>query len=124
LVPFPAFNKNNQPAGDVWDGAPGTDICGNATPQGGIFNFWGLIANGFLTSSGQNAPGIDYRFDTCSQTAYVYNPQTEVMVSFDDPRAFTAKGQFITTKKLRGFSLWEAGGDQNDMLLDAIIGGM
>lgn len=38
LVPFPSFNKNNQPAGDNWDGAPGTDVCGNATPQGGSYS--------------------------------------------------------------------------------------
>lgn len=124
LVAFPSFNKNNQPAGDNWDGAPGTDVCGNPTPQGGIFNFWGLIANGFLTSSGQPAEGIDYRFDTCSQTAYVYNPNTQVMVSFDDTRAFTAKGGFIKSQGLRGFSMWEAGGDSQDLLLNAIRSGM
>ncbi|KAF5345070.1 hypothetical protein D9758_010416 [Tetrapyrgos nigripes] len=34
----------------------------------------------------------------------------EVMISFDNPDAFV------------GFSMWEAGGDHNDLLLDAIRG--
>jgi chitinase len=42
------------------------------------------------------------------------------MVSFDDAPAFSAKGQFIKTEGLRGFAMWEAGGDFNDILLDAI----
>lgn len=39
LVAYPPFNAANQPAGDNWDGAPGTDICGNPTPQGGPYHF-------------------------------------------------------------------------------------
>jgi chitinase len=85
LVPYPAFNKANQPPGDSWDGAAGPDVCGvqqlaggecayacvistNLTRDQGIFNFWGLIQGGFLTSAGLPASGIDYRFDNCSQT--------------------------------------------------------
>ena len=42
------------------------------------------------------------------------------MVSFDDARSFTAKGAYIKSEKLRGFAMWEAGGDSNDILLDSI----
>ena len=35
-------------------------------------------------------------------------------------QAFADKGSFITSTGLRGFSMWEAGGDYNDILLDAI----
>jgi len=30
---FPAFNASNQPVGDVWDGQPGPDVCGNWQPK-------------------------------------------------------------------------------------------
>lgn len=40
---------------------------------GGIFNFWGLIDGGFLTANGTAAAGIDYRFDSCSQTVCLVN---------------------------------------------------
>ena len=69
LALFPAFDAANQPAGDSWDSTTGdTDSCGNPTVVGGIFNFWGLIQNGFLNSDGTPADGIDYVFDECSQT--------------------------------------------------------
>lgn len=42
------------------------------------------------------------------------------MVSFDDATSMTAKGQFINKNNLRGFAMWEAGGDLDDILLDAI----
>lgn len=122
LVAYPAFNASNQPVGDAWDGAPAVDVCGILEGQGGVFDFWGLIAGGFLTADGSVAPGIASRFDTCSQTAYVYNETTQVMVSYDSAKTFAAKGTFIKDNNLRGFAMWEAGGDSDDILLDAILG--
>ncbi|KAI0661423.1 chitinase [Cubamyces menziesii] len=122
LNAYPAFDKSKQPAGDKWDDAQGSpDGCGGTlAAPGGDITFWGLVDAGYLTSNGTAAPGIDYRFDACSQTPYVYNESTDVMVSFDDARSFAAKGQFIKSQKLLGFSMWEAGGDHNDILLDSI----
>lgn len=117
---YPAFDADQQPSGDKWDDGAGADECGNTTGPGGNFDFWGLIEDGFLIANGTAAPGIDYHFDTCSQTAYVYNENTNVMVSFDDARSFAAKGAFIKNEKLRGFAMWEAGGDSKDILLDSI----
>ena len=66
---YPAFNKADQPAGDSWDSTPGsTDVCGNPTVTGGVFNFWGLIDGGFLNANGTAAEGIVYTYDNCSQT--------------------------------------------------------
>jgi chitinase len=42
------------------------------------------------------------------------------MISFDNAQSFTAKGQYIKETGLRGFAMWEAAGDYNDILLDAI----
>lgn len=39
------------------------------------------------------------------------------MVSYDDTQAFTAKGSFIKQQGLRGFAMWEAGGDSEDNAL-------
>ncbi|TBU57448.1 glycoside hydrolase [Dichomitus squalens] len=123
LAPYPAFDASNQPMGDSWDAqSPESNMCGVVTPAGpsGIFDFWGLVEGGFLTMNGTAASGIDYRFDECSQTPYVYNPSTQVMVSYDDRSSFTAKGKFISEQGLLGFAMWEAGGDYNDILLNAI----
>ena len=46
------------------------------------------------------------------------------MVSFDDAKAFEAKGKFIKSSDLRGFALWETGSDSKDILLNSIHSGM
>ncbi|KAI0320490.1 glycoside hydrolase family 18 protein [Amylostereum chailletii] len=122
---YPTFDKSQQPAGDSWDGtAGGVDQCGNPNVAGGVFDFWGLIQGGFLTANGTVASGIDYTFDNCSQTPYVYNPTSQVMVSYDDATSFAAKGKFISDSGLAGFAMWEAGGDSKDILLNSISGAM
>ncbi|KAI0364435.1 chitinase [Pilatotrama ljubarskyi] len=122
LAAYPPFVADKQPAGDKWDDpAGGDDGCGNiTTAPGGDITFWGLIDAGYLNTNGTVASGIDYSFDSCSQTPYVYNEQTNVMVSFDDAHSFAAKGQYIQKQNLRGFSMWEVGGDSGDILLDSI----
>ncbi|KAK0204193.1 glycoside hydrolase family 18 protein [Desarmillaria ectypa] len=123
----PKFDASRQPAGDsdntttTTTTTQATDICGNPVGgNSGIFNFWGLIDGGFLTENGTAAEGIDYVFDDCSQTPYVYNSTSQVMVSFDDAPSFAAKGRYISQAGLKGFAMWNVAGDSNDILLDAI----
>ncbi|EPQ53629.1 glycoside hydrolase family 18 protein [Gloeophyllum trabeum ATCC 11539] len=128
LAAYPAFNKAEQPDGDKWSGdatfnASATDACGNPVTKSGIFDFWGMVDGGFLTANGSVAEGMMSRYDECSQTPYVYNPNTQVMISYDNAQSFAAKGQFINTQGLAGFAMWETGGDLNDVLLDAISQG-
>ncbi|THH31014.1 hypothetical protein EUX98_g3199 [Antrodiella citrinella] len=115
VAAYPPFHLP-QLQGDSLDAKNATD-AGNYT---GIFNFFGLIDEGFLDSNGHPVNGTGYRFDNCTQTPYVYNFTTGVMVSYDNAESFAAKGQFIQDKGLRGFAMWEAAGDRNDILLDAI----
>ncbi|KAJ7167523.1 glycoside hydrolase family 18 protein [Mycena filopes] len=87
---------------------------------GGVINFWGLIQQGYLNADGSPKSGVPYVFDECTQTPYVYNETTEVMISFDNAQSFAVKGEYIKSKGLRGFSMWEAGGDSNSILVNAI----
>ncbi|THH31015.1 hypothetical protein EUX98_g3198 [Antrodiella citrinella] len=124
ILAYP-FNLNHSaPQGDSLDPyvAAGMDSCGTQTAGGysGVFNFFGLIDKGFLDASGDPMPGMGYRYDECSQTPYVYNVDTQEMISYDDPQSFAAKGQFIKNNGLRGFAMWEAAGDRNNILLDSI----
>ncbi|EJD03463.1 glycoside hydrolase [Fomitiporia mediterranea MF3/22] len=120
LAPYPAFNASEFPVGDAWDDQPSIDICGVFEQQGGEQDFWNLVDSGMLLPNGTPAPNTPYRFDDCSQTDYVYNTTASVMISYDGPRAFAAKGEFIKNVGLRGFAMWEAGGDKNNTLLNAI----
>ena len=72
LAAYPPFDKANQPVGDKWDNAAGTeDVCGVVQGPGGTFTVWGLQEGGFLNENGDPAEGIAYRFDECSQTVRV-----------------------------------------------------
>ncbi|KJA18752.1 glycoside hydrolase family 18 protein [Hypholoma sublateritium FD-334 SS-4] len=126
LALYPPFVASKQPLGDsdVPGAGNSTDQCGNSVGPGGTFDFYSLITAGFLNSTGQAAPGIDYVFDTCSQTPFVYNSTSEVMISFDDATSFAAKGKFIADNDMAGFAVWHVGGDSGDILLDAISGSM
>lgn len=46
------------------------------------------------------------------------------MISYDDPQSWAAKGQFIADQGLRGFALWEAASDHDDLLVDSILTSM
>ncbi|KAJ7044698.1 endochitinase [Mycena alexandri] len=120
LALYPPFNASVAPTGDAWDDAAGVDECGNFESQGGVINFWGLIQQGYLNADGTPKSGVPYLFDECTQTPYVYNETTQVMISFDNAQSFAVKGEYIKSKGIRGFSMWEAGGDSNNILLDSI----
>ncbi|EIW83531.1 glycoside hydrolase family 18 protein, partial [Coniophora puteana RWD-64-598 SS2] len=120
LVPYPAFNASNPPAGDKWDDPGSVDECGIYEDPSGDWDFWGLIDGGFLDKQGKPLDGIYYRYDECTHTPYVYNATSEIMVSYDNVESFKMKGEFIKNNRLRGFAMWEAGGDYSDILLDAI----
>jgi len=119
LIAYPTF-ESGQPQGDPWDDQPGVDACGVQAGYGGVWNFWGLVEGGFLKQDGSVNDGIDSRFDSCSQTPFVYNSTSEIMISYDNAQSFQAKGNFIKSKGLRGFAIWEAAGDYKDILLDAV----
>ncbi|KAG6831777.1 hypothetical protein H0H92_007929 [Tricholoma furcatifolium] len=123
LAAYPEYDANDAPTGDVWSGDGGLDVCGVYEPSAGTYAFWSLIDDGFLDTNGSAKQGIAYRFDNCSQTPYVYNQTTEIMVAYDNPQSFTAKGNFIKANGLRGFSIWESAGDYNDLLVNAILNG-
>ncbi|KAF9268786.1 glycoside hydrolase [Marasmius fiardii PR-910] len=120
LALYPGFNASVHQKGDRWDDAAGPDVCGVEQSVGGNFNFWGIIENGYLKQDGTPKPSVPYRFDDCSKTAYVYDKNRELMISFDDANSFVAKGEYIAKTGLAGFAIWEAGGDYNHILLDAI----
>ncbi|PIL27780.1 hypothetical protein GSI_10933 [Ganoderma sinense ZZ0214-1] len=129
LAEYPAFNGGAHPQGDVWDVIPGpnaTDVCGNATHITGDWYFRNLVnaTDGFLDANGTAREDIWYRYDDCTQTPYAYNKTSGIMLSYDDVKSFEAKGKFVKAMKLGGFAVWEAAGDYNDLLLDAILDGV
>ncbi|KAG6911169.1 hypothetical protein DXG01_003909 [Tephrocybe rancida] len=114
---------NGKPTGDKWNGDGGLNVCGVYESPGGTYAFWSLVDNGFLNADGSEKQGITYRYDACSQTPYVYNSTSEILIAYDNAQSFAAKGDFIKTNELRGFAVWESAGDYNDILINAILNG-
>jgi chitinase len=54
--------------------AGGVDEFGNPNVVGGVFNFWALVYDGFLTTNGNAASGIDYIFNNWSETVRTLSP--------------------------------------------------
>lgn len=42
------------------------------------------------------------------------------MISYDNAKSFEAKGTFIADTGLLGYAMWQAGGDYDNILIDAI----
>jgi chitinase len=140
-LPMYPFYSEVRVRGDNWDAFPNaTNVCGVQEGCGGTYEYWGLIKGGFLNPDGSPQTGIKYRFDNCTKTVglrlvqgrnqfiecvhslqpFVYNTTSKLYVSYEDPDSFAYKGEYIRTTGLRGFSMWEAGGDYKDALLDSI----
>jgi chitinase len=117
LALFPSFSPWTYAAGE-----PVATECGAPAAKDVQYTFAGLIQAGLLTANGTAAAGIASTYDSCSQTPFVYDATNGTYVSFDDATSFAAKGKFIQSKGLRGFAMWEASGDYQNILLDSIRG--
>ena len=51
---------------------------------------------------------------------YLYNPKTQVFVSYEDPESIEAKCKYVLTHQLGGVMFWDYSGDPSGALLRAI----
>ena len=112
LALYPPVNASRLPLkGDKWD---------NPAQPGGTFSFQGLMDTGYLKLDGTPADGIVYTFDNCSQTPFLYDNRTQVMVSYDNAQSMKAKGVYVRGAGLAGFAMFEVAGDHENILLSAV----
>lgn len=117
---YPAQNSSDRFQGSSWDDDPPVDECGNAQPHSGTYPLWSLITEAnVLDETAKPLPGIKYTWDNCSQTPFLWNATSNVYVSYDDAESITVKGEYIVNTGLKGFAVWEAGGDYNNIIVDA-----
>ena len=83
------------------------DQCGQPEGISGVFNYNQLFGH-FLNENGTNATGIDYTFDSCSETVrvcvfppiietvaqkksqpFLYDKHNEVLISYDNEDSFS-----------------------------------
>ena len=59
-------------------------------------------------------------WDPIASAPYLYNPTTQIFVSYEDPESLTAKCRYVLKQKLGGVMYWDHAGDPSGVLLDTI----
>lgn len=61
-------------------------------------------------------------WDATAQVPWLYNPETQIMISYEDEQSISAKAQYIQAHQLGGMMIWELAYDDADhRLLKAIF---
>jgi chitinase len=94
--------------------APYTGPAGAGTWEGGVFDYWDLAAN--YVGLG----GYERHWQDMALVPWLYNPVTQIMISYDDSLSIGEKGAWIREAGLGGAMAWELSGDRNEVLLQAL----
>lgn len=64
--------------------------------------------------------GFERHWDDSAQAAWLWNPSTAQMISYDDPQALRAKVAYVRRHGLGGVMFWEYREDHDEDLLDVV----
>jgi len=94
--------------------APYAEPSSIGTWEDGVFDYWDLEDN-FV-----NQNGYTRYWQEEAQVPWLYNPSTQVMISYDDVQSIGIKAEYIIQENLGGGMFWEFSGDKNAVLLDEL----
>ena len=126
-VPFYGYGWKGCAAGAAGDGQ--YQPCGGAADGGNdgsaSYGFGHLLRQGLLKEPGMDgvyAGGQGYtRFwNPAAKAPYLYNPATQVWISYEDPASLREKAGYIQARHLRGAMFWELSADDGHQLLRAL----
>jgi chitinase len=70
------------------------------------------------------ATGFVRHWDATASVPFLYNPETQVFVTYEDPQSLAAKCSFVNQRRLGGVMFWEYFNDSTGILLDAVHAGL
>jgi len=76
-----------------------------------------------ITQTMLNKGFIRY-WDQKASVPYLYNPQQQIFVSYEDPESLAAKCRFVRARGLGGIMFWEYTNDPSGTLLKAVNDGL
>lgn len=121
-----AFEKAGVPADKIVLGMPfyGREWGEVADVNHGLFQPGKAIPHAYatypvITQTLLNQGFVRY-WDEKSSVPYLYNPQQQIFVSYEDPQSIAAKCRFVLSQKLAGVMFWEYSNDPSGTLLRAI----
>ncbi|KAI8319794.1 chitinase [Martensiomyces pterosporus] len=106
----------NVPLGDKED-ANWYDSCAGASANSGTWQWKNLRSQGVLTGPETAAPPWVRMWDEKTQTPWLFNPQTKIFISYDDPKSLQVKVNYAAEKGLAGVMIWSMNMDYNGELL-------
>ncbi|KAJ2841566.1 hypothetical protein J3B02_005850, partial [Coemansia erecta] len=119
-------NLNNQyqpqqhdvPLGDAED-APWYDSCAGSTSASGTWQWKNLRIQGVLVNPTTASGPWIRQWDSVTQTPWLYNKDTKIYLSYDDPDSIKIKSDYAASRGLAGVMIWSANMDYNSELIDA-----
>ncbi len=121
-----AFEKAGVPASKIVLGMPfyGRTWGQVANVNHGLFQAGKVAPNtngtyAAITQSMLNQGYVRY-WDKKASVPYLYNPQTQIFVSYEDPESIAAKCRYVVTRDLGGVMFWEYSNDPSGTLLRAV----
>jgi len=121
-----AFEKAGVPAAKILLGLPFYGhVWGQVAERDhGLYQTGKPIPNAYASfgviSTEMIGHGFDRFWDPRSLVPYLYNPQKQTFVSYDDAESIAAKCKYVITQKLGGVMFWDYSSDPTGTLLKAI----
>ena len=99
-----------------------------AATNHGLFQLGDPVPNAYSTYSKLTQDisnqGFTRYWDAKASVPYLYNPQKQIFVSYEDPESLALKCKYVIDHHLAGMMFWEYGSDPSGKLLDAIDRGL
>ncbi|WP_051978871.1 glycoside hydrolase family 18 protein [Edaphobacter aggregans] len=70
------------------------------------------------------ATGFARYWDQTASVPFLYNPSTQVFVTYEDPQSIARKCRYVRERHLAGVMFWEYSNDSTGILLDALHAGL
>lgn len=130
-VPFYGYGWKGCAPGAAGDGQyqPCGGPANGGNDGGASYGFGHLLRQGDLAAPGADgvyAGGQGYtRFwNAAAKAPYLYNPATQVWISYEDPMSLREKAGYVKAQHLRGAMFWELSADDGHQLLRALSDGL
>ncbi|MGC1871751.1 MAG: glycoside hydrolase family 18 protein [Acidobacteriaceae bacterium] len=106
--------------GHVWGhvGATNHGLFQPGNPVPNAYSTYGKLTQDFANQ------GFTRYWDAKASVPYLYNPQKQIFVSYEDPESLALKCKYVIDHHLAGMMFWEYESDPSGKLLDAIDRGL
>lgn len=89
-------------------------VADDGTWEDGFYDYWDLDQNYI------DLAGYERFWHDEAKVPWLYNPTTQIMISYDDEVSIQAKAEYIISENLGGGMFWEFSGDKDAQLLNVV----